>query len=56
MFTDKAGLVRAVYLEGFRRLGRELAAVPETGAPLADLEQLIAVFRRFCLDYPRWPG
>jgi len=52
LFTDKAGLVRAVYLEGFRRLGRELAAVPETGAPLADLEQLIAVFRRFCLDYP----
>ncbi len=52
LFTDKAGLVRAVYLEGFRRLGRELAAVPESAAPLADLERLIAAFRQFCLDYP----
>ena len=52
LFTDKAGLVRAVYFEGFRRLGRALAAVPETAAPLVDLERLIPVFRRFCLDYP----
>ena len=52
LFTDKAGLVRAVYFEGFRRLGRALAAVPETTAPLVDLERLIPVFRRFCLDYP----
>ncbi|CAJ1585424.1 TetR/AcrR family transcriptional regulator [[Mycobacterium] wendilense] len=52
LFTDKAGLVRAVYLEGFRRLALALLAVPETEAPLADLEQLIAAFRRFCLDYP----
>jgi AcrR family transcriptional regulator len=52
LFTDKAGLVRAVYFEGFRRLGRQLTQVPETDSPLADLEQLIAVFRRFCLDFP----
>ncbi len=52
LFTDKAGLVRAVYFEGFRRLGRALAAVPETADPKRDLERLIPVFRQFCLDHP----
>ena len=52
LFTDKAGLVRQVYFEGFRRLGRAMAAVPETSDPVADLELLIPVFRRFCLNYP----
>ena len=52
LFTDKAGLVRAVYIEGFRRLGRAMKAVAESGDPVADLEQLIGVFRQFCLDYP----
>jgi AcrR family transcriptional regulator len=52
LFTDKAGLVRAVYFEGFRRLGRALAAVPETADPVADLTGIVTVFRRFCLDYP----
>lgn len=52
LFTDKAGLVRAVCFEGFRRLGRALSTVPETGDPVADLRGLIPVFRRFCLDYP----
>ena len=52
LFTDKAGLVREVYFEGFRRLGRALLAVPETECPLTDLERTIPVFRQFCLDYP----
>lgn len=52
LFTDKAGLVRQVYFEGFRRLARAMAAVPETADPVADLELLIPVFRRFCLNYP----
>ena len=52
LFTDKAGLVREVYFEGFRRLARALLAVPETECPLTDLERTIPVFRRFCLDYP----
>lgn len=52
LFTDKAGLVRAVYVEGFRRLGRALTAVAETADPALDLERSIGVFRRFCLDYP----
>lgn len=52
LFTDKAGLVREVYFEGFRRLGRAMAAVAETADPVDDLEHLIPVFRRFCLNYP----
>ncbi len=53
LFDDKAGLVRAVFFEGFRMLGRELSAVGDSADPLADVAALVPVFRRFCLDYPR---
>ena len=52
LFVDKDGLLRAVFVEGFHRLGAELSVLPETADPLADLRALIPVFRRFCLDYP----
>jgi AcrR family transcriptional regulator len=52
LFDDKAGLVRQVFFEGFRRLGGELAAVPVTDDPVADVERLAPVFRRFCRRYP----
>jgi AcrR family transcriptional regulator len=52
LFSDKDGLLRAVFIEGFRRLGTELIAIPETADALADLRAVIPVFRRFCLDYP----
>ena len=52
LFGDKAGLLRAVFFEGFRMLCRRLLAVPETDDALADVQRLIPVFRRFCLDYP----
>lgn len=52
LFDDKAGLVRQVFFEGFRRLGRELASVPVTDDPVADVERLAPVFRRFCLEQP----
>ncbi|WP_059015835.1 TetR/AcrR family transcriptional regulator [Mycobacterium sp. M26] len=52
LFDDKAGLLRAVFFEGFRRLGRQLGELPDTDDPLADLKAVIPVFRRFCLDYP----
>jgi AcrR family transcriptional regulator len=52
LFDDKAGLVRQVFFEGFRRLGGELAAVPVTDDPVADVECLAPVFRRFCRRYP----
>src|SRR6201991_4304910 len=53
LFDDKAGLVRAMFFEGFRLLGAELDKVPVTDDPLADLEQLVPVFRLFCRAYPR---
>ena len=52
LFQDKSGLVRAVFFEGFRMLCRRLLAVPETDDAVADVQRLIPVFRRFCLDYP----
>ena len=52
LFSDKDGLLRAVFFEGFRRLGTELVAIAETTDALADLSAVIPVFRRFCLDYP----
>ncbi|GAY16486.1 TetR/AcrR family transcriptional regulator [Mycobacterium sp. shizuoka-1] len=52
LFSDKAGLLRAVFFEGFRRLGTELTAIGETDDALADVRAAIPVFRRFCLDYP----
>ena len=52
LFQDKPGLVRAVFFEGFRMLARRLLAVPETDDAVADVQRLIPVFRRFCLDYP----
>lgn len=52
LFEDKAGLMRAVFFEGFHRLGRELSNLEDTGDPLAALRAVIPVFRRFCLDYP----
>ena len=48
-----AGLVRAMFFEGFRLLGGELAKVPVTSDPLADVERLVPVFRLFCRAYPR---
>jgi AcrR family transcriptional regulator len=52
LFDDKAGLVRQVFFEGFRLLGRELATVPATDDPLADVARLAPAFRRFCLERP----
>lgn len=52
LFSDKEGLLRAVFFEGFHRLGVELTAIPETTDALADLQAVIPVFRRFCLAYP----
>src|SRR5258705_11515046 len=48
LFGDKAGLVRAMFFEGFRLLGGELAKVPVTADPVADLERLGSAFRLFC--------
>ena len=52
LFDDKAGLIRQVFFEGFRLLGRELATVPATDDPLADLAAIASAFRRFCVQRP----
>ena len=53
LFDDKAGLVRAMFFEGFRLLGAELAKIPQTDSALGDLERLVPVFRLFCRAYPK---
>jgi AcrR family transcriptional regulator len=52
LFGDKAGLVREVYFEGFRYLGRALAATGRTDDPRADLTGLLAAFRIFVREHP----
>jgi AcrR family transcriptional regulator len=52
LFDDKAGLIRQVFFEGFRLLGRELATVPATDDPLTDVAALAPAFRRFCVRRP----
>ncbi|WP_331766363.1 TetR/AcrR family transcriptional regulator [Embleya sp. NBC_00896] len=45
LFDDKAGLVRAMFLEGFARLAQEFAGVPTDGDPEADLMALGYAYR-----------
>jgi AcrR family transcriptional regulator len=52
LFGDKAGLVREVFFEGFRLLGRRLVRLPETDDPRADLLRAVQVFRIFARDNP----
>src|SRR6202048_1899173 len=52
LFDDKAGLIRQVFFEGFRLLGRELATVPATDDPLTGLAALGRAYRRFCVQRP----
>ena len=52
LFGDKAGLVREVFYEGFRRLGAAFDALDRSDDPRADVEGGVAAFRGFGL----WPG
>lgn len=45
LFGDKSGLIRAMFVEGFRRLARRFAEVDRTDSPLADLAALGEAFR-----------
>src|ERR1700754_175227 len=58
LFADKAGLVRAMFFEGFRLLGTELAKIPQTDEARADLERLGPGFWLFLRAAskvaPRW--
>lgn len=52
LFGDKAGLLRAMFMEGFARLAGEFARVPADGDPEADLMALGHAYRASALDNP----
>jgi AcrR family transcriptional regulator len=52
LFGDRGGLIREVFFEGFRLLGRELAALEETADPRADLIAMTAAYRAFVRANP----
>jgi AcrR family transcriptional regulator len=52
LFGDKAGLVREIFFEGFRRLGHRLEQVAGTPDARADLAEAIRVFRGFVRENP----
>jgi len=52
LFGDKAGLVRAMFSEGFRRLAAWFAEVPRTDDPKADLLALALAYRANALANP----
>ncbi len=52
MFGNKEGLAEALYLEGFERFRRRLAAVPPRPDPLEYLTALGPAYREACLAEP----
>jgi AcrR family transcriptional regulator len=52
LFGDKAGLVCAVFFEGFRGLRHRLDLLVESDDPRADLAQLMETFRVFASASP----
>ncbi len=52
LFSDKDGLLRAVFFEASVGSAVSSSRSPETSDELGDLRAVIPVFRRFCLDYP----
>lgn len=51
LFTDKAGLVRAIFFEGFRMLRSHLDQSVGAGDPEAALRQTIGALRTFISDH-----
>jgi AcrR family transcriptional regulator len=52
LFGDKAGLVREIFFEGFRRLRRRFDPLSETADPRADLVRVIEALRAFIRENP----
>ena len=52
LFGDKAGLVREMFVEGFRFLGRRFDGLEETDDPRADVAAVIDEYRTFVRDNP----
>ncbi|SDD19581.1 TetR/AcrR family transcriptional regulator [Actinokineospora iranica] len=56
LFGGKPALVRALYMEAFRRLGTRLQAVQPTGDPAEDLTRLGIAYRDSALADPHLYG
>jgi AcrR family transcriptional regulator len=52
LFGDKAGLVREMFFEGFRRLRRRFDQLGESADPRADLVAVVAALRAFIRESP----
>jgi AcrR family transcriptional regulator len=52
LFGDKAGLLRSLFFEGFRRLHDQMAALDVTDDPRKDLVSVLAATRAFGLQQP----
>lgn len=52
LFGDKAGLVREIFFEGFRRLRRRFDTLATSSDPRADLVDTLQAFRRFLAEQP----
>ena len=50
----KAGVVEALFIEGFERLTSVMQTVRTTGDPLADLRRCARAYRKFALDNPTY--
>jgi AcrR family transcriptional regulator len=50
LFEDKAGLIGAIFYEGFRLLDSRLSELGETDNPVEDLYRLFVAFREFVRD------
>ena len=51
LFGDRAGLVRAMFFEGFRILARRLDGIADSGDPRTDLLRCFDVYRRFVREH-----
>src|SRR5205085_5676159 len=52
LFGDKAGLVREMFVEGFRKLEGRFDGLEETDDPRADVMAVIDEYRAFVRDHP----
>jgi AcrR family transcriptional regulator len=52
LFGDKAGLVREMFFEGFRKLRRHFEQLEDSRDPRADLIRVLAAFRSFVRENP----
>jgi AcrR family transcriptional regulator len=52
LFGDRGGLIRAIFFEGFRLLGAQLATLEESADPRADLVAMTGAYRDFVRGNP----